>query len=190
MSRHKHKNGTSQSKSNRSEEGFTFLEILVAMFLLALLGVVLWSGLRIAQGGIGTVGTVSSSTAKLLQLNRALRHYVEDVRFPFWEGDSEIQYGSESLEIPYYNAERDSRLVLTKETTGDGGRMRMTISIESDTGDEKGRLLTIGPFQSIDWSILEDDRGAPRGLRVEVVAEDGERFEPLVIVACFGGLPL
>ena len=159
------------------------------MFLVALLGVVLWTGLRAAQGSIGRIGSVSSSTARLIQLDRALRRYAGEIRVPFWEGGLEIREAGSELEIPYFNGEQENRLVLIREAAGRDEAVRLIIATESDSGGGRQQLLALGPFLALDWSVLDDERGIPWGLRVSAAPTDGKGFEPLVIVAPFGGQP-
>jgi prepilin-type N-terminal cleavage/methylation domain-containing protein len=189
MNRNKRELRSSRRKSCGTDGGFTFLEVMVAMFLVALLGVVLWSGLRSAQGSIGRIGTVSSSTATLIQLDRALRRYAGSIRVPFWEGSLEIRNRSGELAIPYFEGRREQRLLLLTDAAGGDDQVRLILAKELDPGGSREQLLVLGPFASLDWTVLEDEGGAPWGVQVTAAPREGKGFEPLVIVTRFGGQP-
>jgi prepilin-type N-terminal cleavage/methylation domain-containing protein len=185
---------SSSSSPNRfpSSSGFTFLEVLVTLFLVALLAAILAAGLRGVQNVVSRITTSASGSARLVQLDQALRTYAAAVRIPFWERNSLITQDQGILRIPFLDGEESRMLVLDRRTTQDeriGERTTLLISTEpADFGPTRARLV-FGPFRSIEIAVRRDDHGMPWGLDVAVMPEDGSPGNPVDIVARFGSIP-
>ena len=76
---------SSPKTSSRNEQGFTFVEILVSMLLLSVLGLVIWSALARGQGLVQRTFQGTLEAVRVLQLDTGLRKAAGRVRVPYWE---------------------------------------------------------------------------------------------------------
>ncbi len=141
----------------RREDGFTFVEVLVALVLFSVLAVGLVAGLLGAQRLIGRVAREASGSARLLQLDELLRREAGSVRVPFWVRAPEVQADPQRLSVPYRGGDPEDRLILESREGW--------LSVESA---KAGRLSLFGPFEAVDLGLERGSDGGAWGLRVEV----------------------
>lgn len=161
----------------QSEDGFTFIEILVSLVLFAVLGVVVWTALLQAQRLIGKVTLRASQSAKILQADDMVRHYAAQIRIPFWVGKLEDAGNGKELVLPYLNGDADDVLLL-RQNQG-----MLVIGSQSS-----GQMAALGPFTSIQFNIKSSSESKPWGL-VVTLGVGGPQGEAVDIYAPFGGIP-
>ena len=164
-------------KSSRNNEGFSVLELMVALLLFSALGIAVWSGLAGGQNLVRRSMRVAAGTSRLLHMELYLRREALRVRTPFWEPGPGAQAVGQGLQVPWLDGQAGRFLIVDFQE----GRLR----VGGRPGDPG---MVFGPFQSADCSVYEDASGHPAGLKVSVVAEPGD--SPLVIRAAFGGTPI
>lgn len=162
----------------KNEKGFTFIEILVSMVLLSVLGITIWAGLINSQGLIRKIISEASTSAKILQLDNFVRQNTNKVKIPFWEGKIKIDGEESGLAIPYMNAEYADKLIFKTSEN-------MLL-----IGSKKaGQFNAFGPFDNIGFKLWEGDGGKPLG--VELSVSSGKKdSDQVTIYARFGGNPL
>jgi type II secretory pathway pseudopilin PulG len=157
-----------------AEAGFSFIEILVALLLSSVLGLVLWSGLAGTQGLMRKTIQRASLSLKLLQLDTGLRQALGRVRLPFWvQAETAVSRQGGLLTIAWLDGDPDKKLTLQQQDR------RVLIG-------ETGTIGSFGPFPGVRLEVFRDERGRPLG--VEVAVDRGE--ETVTILARFGSNPL
>ena len=163
-----------QSRSLKNSDGFTFIEILVSMFAMSLLGIVLWSGFLNAQGLVRRAFRTASESIRTLQLDDALMLLASRVRIPYWESASGARSDSTTLRVPWLDGERTNILVLEKQ---DG---RLAIRVEK-SGDSTYLTTFSGQVNEV------SDATTRSAIRIDLSSNvDGES---LVLLAGFGSNP-
>jgi prepilin-type N-terminal cleavage/methylation domain-containing protein len=162
----------------KNEEGFTFIEILVSMVLLSVLGVTIWTGLISSQGLIRKIISEASMSAKILQLDNFVRQHVNQVKIPFWEGKIKAEAVESGLAIPYLNSDYEDMLIFKIS--------RDMLLIGSK---KTGQFTAFGPFNDIGFQLWEGDEEKLLGVKLSV--SFGTKVDNNVIIyARFGGNPL
>lgn len=165
-------------KCLKNNHGFTFLEILISLFLFSLLSMVLWSGLSSAQGLIGKIFQEASHSAKILQLDDFVREAALKVKIPFWVKEIEIEAEDDRLAIPWLDGDSEDFLVFRKQNN------RIMISYQNS-----GQLLSFGPFADINVELQEYENGLIWGVKLTIPASSNADYKT-VISAQFGSAPL
>ncbi len=167
-------------KPRPSEEGFSVLELMVALLLFSALGIAVWSGLAGGQNLVMRSIRMAAGTSRLLQMELHLRRTAALVQTPFWlpgpGAEEAAESGQGSLRVPWLNGDPAQALQLSWKD----GRLQVRIR-EGEPG------AGFGPFASVQCGLYSGpDRAS--GLKVSVLVEAGDA-EPLVILAPFGGSP-
>lgn len=162
----------------KNEEGFTFIEILVSMVLLSVLGITIWTGLISSQGLIRKIISEASMAAKILQLDNFVRQNANKVKIPFWEGKIKTEAGESGLAIPYLNSDYEDILIFKT-------RENMLLIGSKKTG----QFNAFGPFKDIGFQLWEGDGEKPLGIKLSVTSGT-KGNDRVIIYARFGGNPL
>jgi len=164
----------SPTTPQRPEAGFSFLEILVALLLFSVLGLVLWSGLASAQGLVRKTIQRASLSLQILQLDTGLRQALGRVRVPFWvRAEAAVSQEGSLLAISWLDGYPEKTLILQLRD----GRIRI---------GEAGAQGSFGPFSGARLRLYRDEAGRPQG--VEVSIDRGG--ETTLLLARFGSNPL
>jgi prepilin-type N-terminal cleavage/methylation domain-containing protein len=158
--------------------GFTFVEILVSLALLSVLSVALLAGLLNAQKLVGRIVREAGTSARVVQLDGAVRRSVRRVRVPFWVRQVEVEQGDGWLEVPYLDGDTGDRLTFRSREGW--------VLIGSTKG---GTAAALGPFGGAAFELDTGEDGRPRGVRVVVDVGAAGAGERLVISARFGSSP-
>ncbi len=161
----------------RNEEGFSVLELMVALLLFSALGVAVWAGLAGGQNLVSRSIRTAAGTSRLLQMELQLRRTAALVRTPFWLPGPGAQEAAGSLRVPWLNGDPAQALQLS---WGEG-RLQVR-TLEGEPG------AVFGPFASVQCGVYSAGPDGASGLKVSVVVEAGDT-QPLVILAPFGGSP-
>jgi prepilin-type N-terminal cleavage/methylation domain-containing protein len=163
--------------SSQNERGFTFIEILVSLLLLSLLGLVIWNGLSRGEGLVLRTFQAAADSVKILQLDTGLRDAAGRVRVPYWEGDCAATSTDDGISVPWLDGYEKRFLYIERR----GPRLAIRFSQE-DSG------VVFGPFDEISFGLVESPEGTAWGIRVTVAG--GSTGDPITLVARFGGEPL
>jgi prepilin-type N-terminal cleavage/methylation domain-containing protein len=172
------------SPSRPGEDGFTLVELMVAVAVTALIGLVVWQGAVRAQKTMDRMFVRSGTTIRTLRLERFLREHTGRVRIPYWIGSLEplVDGGAGTVEIPFYAGEADLFLVVKQSDAS------LLIGVR---GGEAKELSTVHQFDGISeilFDVVENDAGELLGVRYEVFRA-GNNDQPVVITAGFGSNP-
>ncbi len=156
-------------------DGFTIVEILVAVAVTSILGMGLWFALSHAGRLLGKASTVHRNSRQVLFLNDAVTREVGRVRIPFWEGMSLVDGHDEpkTLRLPFVDGARSRELSI--EYVGD--RVRLS-RIE---GDAETVVASFGPFTSVKWEWVEEMPGRVSGFLLSVQMEGSARAVSLFV---------
>ncbi len=168
---------SSLKKHLKSEDGFTFLEILVSLLLLSILGLILWSSLFNAQGLIGKILHEASFSAKVLQLDDFIVQAAQKIRVPFWVKEIEIQEEDGRMVVPWLNGNPEDFLVFQKQNDS------ILIGYQ-----ESGQFLSFGPFADIDVRPKENGNEQIWGVQL-TITDIRNADHRVVISAHFGSAP-
>ena len=162
----------------RGEAGFTFVEILVAMMLMATLTVVVTSGFLSGQGLLQRTIRTATESSQLLRTRETLRRAAARIRIPWWSGPVVVQEQDGEVAIPWVDGNPAASLRLVRKGT------MLVVSLGAD-----GTVSALGPFLDSTPALARDGAGRPWGLRVDVRSGSADR--PAVeIVVPFGSVPL
>jgi hypothetical protein len=165
-------------------DGFTFMEILVAMAVLMILGLGLWLALSQGSGVLAVTSGMLRGSRQLLQLDDTLRRELAAVRIPFWTGRLPLETTSSGgernwqLVLPFLNGDAGNRLRIALV----GGEVR--ISRESETAEI--RAGAFGPFDSVTWKTAEPAGDRPSGIYFSVKAKGSQ---PVTLFFTLGSHP-
>ena len=96
--------------SSATDQGFTFVEVLVAVALLSTLCLFIWEAS--ARGGttVGSLITGVRRNGQLVELDAALRSYTQRVVTPYWLSGSVTQQSPEGLTVSYLDGNQKNAL--------------------------------------------------------------------------------
>lgn len=156
-------------------DGFTIVEVLVAVAVTSILGMGLWFALSHAGRLLGKASTVHRNIRQVLFLNDAMRREVGRVRIPFWEGLSLFDEDDESktLRLPFVDGARNRELRI--EYVGD------RVKLSRIEGDVQTVVASFGPFTSVTWEWVEEMPGKVSGFHLLVQMEGSPRIVSLFI---------
>ncbi len=162
----------------RRDAGFTFMEILVAMMLMAALTVVVTSGFLSGQGLIQRIIRAAMESSQLLRTKDTLRRAAARIHIPWWSGTVAVTEQDTELSIPWLDGNPDASLRLVRKGS------ILAVSVGAD-----GPVSALGPFAETSVALARDDLGRPWGLRVGI--RSGSMARPVVeVVVPFGSAPL
>ena len=164
-----------------SDGGFTFVEILVSLLLVSLLGLVIWSGLARGENLVRRTSRGTADAVRILQLDTALRKAAGRVRVPYWETGPQVEAGEDFLRVSWLDGQAQLYLSL--------GRRDGLLAVGFSTEEPEGLF---GPFDEITLGLMTGPDGAARGIRVAVAggAAGVSGGRPIELQARFGGQPL
>jgi prepilin-type N-terminal cleavage/methylation domain-containing protein len=171
-----------RSASSKNEQGFTFVEVMVALLIISLIGVVVWQGSVRSGRLLDRISRESLITLKLMRTESALRDAVAEIRIPFWVSEAVIEESDGELVIPFYEGSADALLVVKCE---DGS---IVIGTRSGGEGTMEKSATFGPFAGTAVELARDNDDRPFGIRFTLRVQDGS-FEPVEITARFGSNP-
>lgn len=163
-----------RSSRARSEGGFTFIEALVGMALLSVVGVATSRGLSQALRSVARTGASLASSARLARLDDTVRSLSARVRAPFWAGGHAVVSGPDELRVGWLDGESERELCLSFHdgvvTVGDG------------------RLAErYAGFLSAGFSVVTDAQERTAGVRLDLLLSDTSR---VTVLARLGSVPL
>ncbi len=107
-----------------SEDGFTFVEVIVAIAIISITGFILWSGLNGIYETVLKVYKNSRITGELRQLEFLFRKNVDEIEIPYWdssfEPESDFIFTSQFSYLTLDSIENDKNGMEIKVITADG----------------------------------------------------------------------
>lgn len=154
----------------RSEAGFTFVEVLVGLVLLSVVGVALARGVSGALAATGRISASLTQSARLARLDDSLRSLCARIRTPYWEPGQSVMVTNDGIRIGWLDGEPGGELALGFRdgvlTVGDGR------TVERYLG-----------FHGASFTPIEEGESHVRALEVELDLADSRR---IAIVARMG----
>jgi hypothetical protein len=99
-----------QSYFKRRTEGFTFIEVIVSITVLMIIGFSLWASFNSAVMVSLKIPGLSRDISDLVMLDGFVRGAINQVKPPFWIGELELDLKAEPVVIPYYNGYKDNTI--------------------------------------------------------------------------------
>jgi prepilin-type N-terminal cleavage/methylation domain-containing protein len=98
---------------NKHDEGFTLVETLTAIAVISIAGLALLSGVSMATRTLEKAKTRAIHATRLLNADERLRELIGQVAIPFWERNAGFAVRNETLELPWYQGQKDAILRIT-----------------------------------------------------------------------------
>jgi type II secretory pathway pseudopilin PulG len=165
--------------------GFSTLEALVALLLIALIGALVSQAVSGSTRGARGARARATAAVRLLQLDAALRRAVGSVGIPYWMGPVEPRAGGAAIILPFVGGEEKRTL----KVEALDGSIVLTVVDEAAPADAPPAQppLRLGPFAEARVEpILEG--GSTWGV-LATVRVDGQ-IEPVELRARIGSRPL
>jgi prepilin-type N-terminal cleavage/methylation domain-containing protein len=130
---------------NESDRGTTFVEVLVAMTILAIVSIAIWSGFAASVSLSKDIPTTVNETADLFLMEGTLQKQVARVRVPLWVYKYEPEDDSTTISLPYCDSL--SYKVITFEYTNNNIEITTASTNEKIPIEPEEPKITIGPFE-------------------------------------------
>lgn len=186
------------NKINRSEDGFTFIELMITLLITSLLIIGVSKGLiggsRIVEKAVAS----SSTTVTILQMDNQIRSMVSRVYFPFWYGNIDIEENSGTIEIPFYEGGKNNLLHFSFENNYlDIGLKKINEDSPEKNRPEENRqsgynlekIQSYGAFSRVDLNPAVNKIDEVFGLQVTVYPLN-KKYSPVNVIARFGSTPI
>jgi len=146
--------------------GFTLVETLIAITLISLIGIPVFTVFSDTVGFTEKVKNLNRWNRELIKLERTLRKSVAEVQIPFWISDIGISKECESLIVPYWNGDKNSVLEIKKTDT------------DLEIFTPEGSIVFKG-YDGVEFDILKDSRLRIIGisLRVKKIKREAVEFQ-------------
>jgi prepilin-type N-terminal cleavage/methylation domain-containing protein len=96
---------------NKSENGFTFIEVLVSLLIISSVGIVLYASFSAGFKGVEKSRTEIRDAVRHLQTDSVIRSAAESVQIPYWVTAYEMTAAGGSLELPWYEGKKETKTV-------------------------------------------------------------------------------
>ncbi len=186
------------NKTAKSEDGFTFIELMITLLITSLLIIGISKGLIGGSKVVEKAVAGSSTTITILQMDNQIRSMVSRVYFPFWYGNIDIEGNSGTIDIPFYEGKNDSFLYFSFENNYlDIGLKK----VNEDSPEEKHpgenrqsgynleKVQSYGVFSRVDLKPAVNKKDEVFGLQVTVYLLN-KKYPPVNVIARFGSTPI
>ena len=160
-----------------SKSGYTFIELIIALVILSILGVGMWQGLVRVSRLLDRIYVVHSGISSTVVMDERIREEVSRIIIPFWIPGVPVTEDKDGVAIDFYNGEKGKALCF-----------RFTDNYLI-MGDDNGKVLcSFGPFSDVRIETHRNPQGVATGIRF-IIYGDGMEKRPLTIVAGFRSCP-
>jgi prepilin-type N-terminal cleavage/methylation domain-containing protein len=166
----------------RNENGFTYIEMMVALIIVSLVGVIIWQGIANAGKLLDKITVHSSSTVKLMQMEESMRRLIGKVRYPFWVNELEIVDRDDEITIPYYEGKSNTLLVVKYEDE------HVIIGTRYRDTEQMDDVKYFGPFSDATIELARNEDEVVIGVSFIMYAVK-KSSDPVKITARFGSNP-
>ncbi|MBN2534025.1 MAG: prepilin-type N-terminal cleavage/methylation domain-containing protein [Spirochaetales bacterium] len=180
--------------SKKKHDGFTLMEVLVAMTIMSILGFTVWMGFAVAVNLIHAVPQTIELMQEFIALDSILREHISRVKPPFWLPELDYYIDSTTVTFPYYEGEEEQYLQIefidnylylstnAKEKKEEGEEEET----EETDSEELRELYHAGPFTYVYFNEVSEKELGLIGLEITLKPEH-EKIEEFVIFARIGG---
>ncbi len=147
---------------SHQNDGFTIVEVLIAVAVTAILAMGLGLALPQATRLLGKTRAVHRDSRQTLLLDDLLRREVGRLRIPFWEGQSPIDTETEleTLILPFVDGKRERGLRI--------GFSDGRVKLSRREGEVEEEIASAGPFEAATWHWIEEAPTRISGIDLEV----------------------
>lgn len=168
---------------SKSDKGFTYIEMMVALIILSLAGVLVWQGISAAGKLLDKISARSSETMRLMQTEETVRELVGRIKIPFWMSTMELEEEEGEIAIPFYEGRSDNLLVIKYEDSS------LIIGTRGTDGEQIEGVNSFGPFSNAEIEVARGEEGELFGITVVLYTEK-RPSDGVHITARFGSNPL
>jgi prepilin-type N-terminal cleavage/methylation domain-containing protein len=136
-------------------DGFTFIETLVAISILLIVGMLLYTALHTTLSAGNKTKTTAMESRQLLLIDTALREATQDVTIPYWEKAMIIKNENLSVEFPWLGGKKNNKLIISIDN---GHFILKTVEQE-----EEQTTQLAGNVSDVCIKVLYTDTGIPAG---------------------------
>ena len=170
-----------RNSTKSSQDGFTLIEVLIAMFIMSILGMTVWMGFAVAVNLIHTVPQSTKLMQEFITLDSVLREYMSRVRLPFWQPELNYYIDSTSALFPFYEGVEKKFLLIEFM---DNEIYLKTFNEDDEEEDET--LFHTGPFQYVYFNEVSEKKQGLIGLEI-VLKPEHEKLDEFTIFTRLGG---
>ena len=156
-----------------NEQGFTLVEVLVALALLSTLGLFVWAAAASGEKSLRRIVDGIRRYAEILELDAVVRSYAQRVLTPYWLPAPRSEISPGSLSVSYLDGSEEAALQISF----------------------RGQTLSVGDgahnaeFQGVQDARMEITTAPPQGASaLKLTVRLGGR-QPVTILAALGGRP-
>lgn len=168
--------------SKKPEDGFTFMEVLVAMTIMSILGATVWIGFAAAVNLIKSVPVSVDMVQSYIALDSIVREYMSRVKPPFWQPELDYYMDYTSMSFPFYEGVEGKYLQI--EYTNN--HLHISTYTEDDESDEVENLYESGPYMYVYFTEITEKPMGLIGMEITLKPEH-ENIEEFTIFARIGG---
>ena len=181
------------TKKSKKDEGFTYIELLIAIIIMSLVLIGVSQGLLTGNRVLEKTTVSSSTSGSILQLDTLIRKNVSRIYFPFWWGDINITESADNIEIPFYEGNENTFLIFGFENNYLNMAVKKPDEDFPSNSSENGYLLepvqSFGKFSSVGFKPATAPGEGVIGIEFIVQPIDN-KYPSVTIISRFGGLPL
>ena len=105
------KNHCNKNLKKKSDEAFTYVEVLVSLLIIALLAGLLYFSYAISIKSIKTSQLTLKTAIERLNTDLLIRQKVEQISIPFWYKSYDYSFTSNTLTLSWINGVRNSETI-------------------------------------------------------------------------------
>lgn len=181
------------TKKNKTDDGFTYIELMITIIITALLIVGVSQGLLTGSRVLEKATVNSVTTGSILQMDNLIRKNVARIYFPFWSGGINIAEDTSTIEIPFFEGNENAFLTFSFENNYLNIAIKKPdedfLTNSSGDGYLSETIQTFGKFSSVDFKPALTPGEAVFGVEF-IVHPIEKKYPPVTIIARFGSLPL
>jgi prepilin-type N-terminal cleavage/methylation domain-containing protein len=181
------------TKKNKTDYGFTYIELLIAIIIMSLLIIGVSQGLLTGTRILEKATVHTTTTGSILHMDNLIRENVARIYFPFWSGEINIEEGENNIEIPFFDGNKDTYLTFSMQDNYLNIAVKRPADDFSADNVESGYKLdpiqSFGKFSSADFKPATTPETGVVGVELTLQPLENKN-PPVTIIARFGSLPI